>query len=102
VKVAILVLLTVAFSYSYADQIIDTVEENLSKYDVCTGERYNQKEMDSFKKMLEDFKMQTTEKTLEITDFSFDRTTITNTNTKKECTLVVDVYEGRCLYAFCN
>lgn len=101
-NIFILVILAMTGRFSYADQIIDDIESTVSQYDACTGEGFDQSDLDSFMQLFNDFKNKTTNDTLEVTDYSIDRTTITNSNTKKECSLIVDIYEGRCLYAVCN
>lgn len=95
------VLLAAALNSSHADPIIDDIAITLSKYDACTGESYSQQDLDSFKQMFEELKSQNTKPTLEVTDYSVDGITITDFKHKKECTLTVDVYDGRCMYAYC-
>ncbi len=101
-KIMILILGAIAFNYSHADQIIDGIDEDLKKYEACSGEYFNQQDLNDFKELFEDLKAQGSATPVEVTDYGVHAITIINKQTKKECTLMIDGYEGRCVYAVCN
>lgn len=86
---------------NYAD-VTDEIDEILVKYDVCGNDETELKSMEEFKSMLAELKTQKGLTPLEVPDFSLNFITILNRDSKKECTLGIDAYEGRCVYAVCN
>lgn len=88
---------------AFADSgIIQDVEDVLTKYDACTGVDYDQNSYNQFRSMFEALKLQKGQRPLEVTEFNLYSIAITNLDSKQECTLMIDAYDGRCAYASCN
>lgn len=85
-----------------ANEVVETIYENLQNFDVCTGDQFDPQELTTFQELLKEFEKTGEKGSIEITDDSFAATTLRDNQKQLECTLYVDVYDGRCVYALCH
>lgn len=83
---------------------LQELEETLDQFPFCHEEEVND-DFSHFEKLFSSLKQDFKNKgasSIVITDFNFDNVTLKNYSSLQECTLFIDIYDGRCVYALCK